>query len=101
MYVSQNQFDGRGDIGGCWTIKLCNKGALSNSQKSTQTSVTMYIILAGLAAVTSVSIVSMFYVQRKASRRQRSNVEEPEVEEHEEDKSTLLGAEIQEAEDKE
>lgn len=63
--------------------------------------VTIYIVLAGLAALASVSIVLMFYVQRKASRRQRQNVEEPEVEEHEEDKSTLLGAENQETEEKE
>lgn len=68
---------------------------------STQMPVTIYVVLAGLAALASVSIVLMFYVQRKASRRQRSNVEEPEVEEHEEDKSTLLGAESQEAEEKE
>jgi len=70
-------------------------------QGSTQMPETIYIVLAGLAALASVSIVLMFYVQRKASRRQRPNVEEPEVEEHEEDKSTLLGAEGQEAEEKE
>lgn len=68
---------------------------------STQMPVTIYIVLAGLAALASISIVLMFYVQRKASRRQRPNIEEPEVEEHEEDKSTLLGAESQEIEEKE
>ncbi|XP_012218550.1 uncharacterized protein [Linepithema humile] len=68
---------------------------------STQMPVTIYIVLAGLAALASISIVLMFYVQRKASRRQRPNIEEPEVEEHEEDKSTLLGAESQETEEKE
>lgn len=68
---------------------------------STQMPVTIYIVLAGLAALASISIVLMFYVQRKASRRQRPNIEEPEVEEHEEDKSTLLGAESQEVEEKE
>ncbi|KAM0732780.1 hypothetical protein ACS0PU_000941 [Formica fusca] len=68
---------------------------------STQMPITIYIVLAGLAALASISIVLMFYVQRKASRRQRPNIEEPEVEEHEEDKSTLLGAESQEIEEKE
>lgn len=63
--------------------------------------VTIYIVLAGLAALASTSIVLMFYMQRKAARRQRPNIEEPEVEEHEEDKSTLLGAESQEIEEKE
>lgn len=61
--------------------------------------VTIYIFLAGLAALASATIVLMFYVQRKA--RQRPNIEEPEIEEHEEDKSTLLGAESQEIEEKE
>lgn len=80
----------------------CNRiSALSNSQGSTQMPVTIYIVLAGLAALASISIVLMFYVQRKAARRQRPNIEEPEVEEHEEDKSTLLGAESQETEEKE
>lgn len=68
---------------------------------SNQMPVTIYIVLAGLAALASVSIVLMFYVQRKATRRQRQSVEEPEVEGHEEDKSTLLGAESQETEEKE
>ncbi|KAG7188943.1 hypothetical protein KM043_008544 [Ampulex compressa] len=68
---------------------------------SNQMPVTIYIVLAGLAALASVSMVLMFYVQRKASRRQRQSVEEPEVEGHEEDKSTLLGADNQETEEKE
>lgn len=63
--------------------------------------VMIYIVLAGLAALASISIVLMFYVQRKAIRRQRQSVEEPEVEGHEEDKSTLLGSESQETEEKE
>ncbi|XP_076241234.1 uncharacterized protein LOC143183556 [Calliopsis andreniformis] len=68
---------------------------------STQMPVTIYVVLAGLAALASVSIVLMFYVQRKATRRLRQNVEEPEVGGQEEDKSTLLGAESQETEEKE
>ncbi|XP_046144636.1 uncharacterized protein LOC114879379 [Osmia bicornis bicornis] len=68
---------------------------------SNQMPVMIYIVLAGLAAMASISIVLMFYVQRKAIRRQRQSVEEPEVEGHEEDKSTLLGSESQETEEKE
>nr|XP_012143091.1 PREDICTED: uncharacterized protein LOC100881021 [Megachile rotundata]XP_012143092.1 PREDICTED: uncharacterized protein LOC100881021 [Megachile rotundata] len=68
---------------------------------SNQMPVMIYIVLAGLAALASISIVLMFYVQRKAIRRQRQSVEEPEVEGHEEDKSTLLGSESQETEEKE
>ncbi|XP_076678932.1 uncharacterized protein LOC143374570 isoform X2 [Andrena cerasifolii] len=68
---------------------------------SSQMPVTIYIVLAGLAALASVSIVLMFYVQRKATRRQRQSVEEPEAGGHEEDKSTLLGGESQETEEKE
>lgn len=82
-------------------ICCCATTSLTDLQGSTQLPVTIYIVLAGLAALASVSIIFMFYVQRKASRRQRSNIEEPEAEEHEEDKSTLLGAESQEAEEKE
>ncbi|CAL7950326.1 unnamed protein product [Xylocopa violacea] len=59
------------------------------------------IVLALFAALASVSISFLLYAQRKATRRQRQSVEEPEVEGHEEDKSTLLGAEGQEAEEKE
>jgi len=76
--------------------------ALSDApQGSIQMPGTIYIVLVGLVALASISIVLMFYVQRKALRRQQPDVEEPEVEEHEEDKSTLLGAEGQEAEEKE
>lgn len=63
--------------------------------------VTIYIVLAGLVAMASISIVLMFYIQRKAMKRQRRNIEEPEMEEQEEDKSTLLGSENQELEEKE
>lgn len=76
------------------TISFCLQG-------SSQMPVTIYIVLAGLAALASVSIVLMFYVQRKATRRQRQSAEEPEVGGHEEDKSTLLGGESQETEEKE
>ncbi|XP_078036890.1 uncharacterized protein LOC144470002 [Augochlora pura] len=63
--------------------------------------VTIYVVLAGVAAFASGSIVLMFYMQRKTTRRQRQNVEEPEAGGQEEDKSTLLGAESQEIEEKE
>lgn len=43
----------------------------------------------------------MLLCVRKVMRRQRQSVEEPEVEGQEEDKSTLLGAESQETEEKE
>ncbi|XP_017757779.1 PREDICTED: uncharacterized protein LOC108549070 [Eufriesea mexicana] len=66
-----------------------------------QMPIRIYIVLAVFAALASVSISLLLYVQRKATRRQRQSVEEPEVEGHEEDKSTLLGAESQEAEEKE
>ncbi|XP_076643065.1 uncharacterized protein LOC143353538 [Halictus rubicundus] len=66
-----------------------------------QIPVTIYIVLAGLAAFASGSIILMFYMQRKTSRRQRQSVEEPEAGGQEEDKSTLLGAESQEIEEKE
>ncbi|XP_076633748.1 uncharacterized protein LOC143347951 isoform X1 [Colletes latitarsis] len=66
-----------------------------------QMPVTIYVVLAGLAALAGVSIILMFYVQRKTTRRQRQSVEEPEVGGQEEDKSTLLGAECQETEEKE
>ncbi|XP_031836294.1 uncharacterized protein LOC116428605 [Nomia melanderi] len=66
-----------------------------------QIPVTIYVVLAGLASLASVSIVLMFYVQRKTTRRQRQSIEEPEAGGHEEDKSTLLGAESQEIEEKE
>nr|XP_033326443.1 uncharacterized protein LOC117220528 [Megalopta genalis] len=66
-----------------------------------QVPVTIYVVLAGLAAFASGSIVLMFYMQRKTTRRQRQNVEEPEAGGQEEDKSTLLGAESQEIEEKE
>lgn len=66
-----------------------------------QMPVTIYIVLAALAALASVSMILMFYVQRKTSRRQRQSAEEPEVGGQEEDKSTLLGAECQEIEEKE
>ncbi|XP_012284525.1 uncharacterized protein LOC105701942 [Orussus abietinus] len=71
-------------------------------KKSNQMPMMIYIVLASLAALACVSIVLMFYVQRKVSRRQRQSVEEPEAEGHEEDKSTLLGeTEKQEADNKE
>lgn len=66
-----------------------------------QMPIRIYIVLAVFAALASVSISLLLYVQRKATRRQRQSVEEPEVEGHEEDKSTLLGAESQETEEKE
>ncbi|XP_066583279.1 uncharacterized protein [Prorops nasuta] len=70
----------------------------------TQMPMTIYILLAGLAALASISMVLMFYVQRKAAKRQRQCIEEPEVEcqeEGEEDKSTLLGVGSVETEEKE
>ncbi|KAK2575045.1 hypothetical protein KPH14_008787 [Odynerus spinipes] len=60
----------------------------------------MYIVLVGLAGLASITII-FFYVQRKTSKRLRHDVEEPETESHEEDKSTLLGADNHEIEDKE
>ncbi|XP_076285441.1 uncharacterized protein LOC143211544 [Lasioglossum baleicum] len=66
-----------------------------------QIPVTIYIVLAGLAAFASGTIILMFYMQRKTSRRQRQSVEEPEAGGQEEDKSTLLGGESQEIEEKE
>ncbi|XP_016922189.2 uncharacterized protein LOC108004048 isoform X1 [Apis cerana] len=73
----------------------------SSSQGLNQMPIRIYIVLAVFAALASVSISLLLYVQRKATRRQRQSVEEPEVEGHEEDKSTLLGAESQETEEKE
>ncbi|EFN80231.1 hypothetical protein EAI_07221 [Harpegnathos saltator] len=66
-----------------------------------QMPVLLYVLLAGVAALASAIIFLICHMQRKASKRQRPNIEEPEVEEHEEDKSTLLGAESQETEEKE
>lgn len=43
----------------------------------------------------------MIYVQRKVFRRQRHDIEEPKMEVQEEDKSTLLGTDNHEIEDKE
>ncbi|XP_071867757.1 uncharacterized protein isoform X2 [Bombus fervidus] len=65
-----------------------------------QVSRRIYIILVVFAAFASISISLLLYV-RKATRRQRQSVEEPEVEGQEEDKSTLLGVESQETEEKE
>ncbi|XP_006614258.1 uncharacterized protein LOC102680047 isoform X1 [Apis dorsata] len=73
----------------------------SSPQGLNQMPIRIYIVLAVFAALASVSISLLLYVQRKATRRQRQSVEEPEVEGHEEDKSTLLGAESQETEEKE
>lgn len=72
----------------------------SSQQGLNQMSIRIYIILAVFAAFASISISLLLYV-RKATRRQRQSVEEPEVEGQEEDKSTLLGAESQETEEKE
>ncbi|XP_053997974.1 uncharacterized protein LOC128886823 [Hylaeus anthracinus] len=66
-----------------------------------QMPVAIYVVLAGLATLASVSMILMFYVQRKSTRRQRQSAEEPEAGGQEEDKSTLLGAESQEIEEKE
>ncbi|XP_014471863.1 PREDICTED: uncharacterized protein LOC106742972 [Dinoponera quadriceps] len=66
-----------------------------------QMPVLLYVLGTGMAVLSSAIILLMWYMQRKALRRQRPNIEEPEVEEHEEDKSTLLGAESQETEEKE
>lgn len=74
---------------------------LSNSQGPIQMPVLLYVLFAGVAVLASAIIFLIFHMQRKASKRQRPNIEEVEVEEHEEDKSTLLGAENQEAEEKE
>lgn len=63
--------------------------------------VLLYVLFAGVAALASAIIFLICHMQRKASRRQRPNIEEPEAEEHEEDKSTLLGADSQETEEKE
>ena len=59
----------------------------------------IYIVLAVFAALASISISLLLYVQRKAIRRQRQCIEEAGVEGHEEDKSILLG--VQETEEKE
>ncbi|XP_032668608.1 mucin-5AC [Odontomachus brunneus] len=61
----------------------------------------LYVLFAGLAALASAVVFLIFHAQRKVSKRQRRDIEEPEVEEHEEDKSTLLGVESQETEEKE
>ncbi|KAI4499282.1 hypothetical protein M0802_005542 [Mischocyttarus mexicanus] len=73
---------------------------LPTSQGPNQTPLSMYILLAGLAGLAILSIVLLFYVQRKASRRQRHDIEEPETEIQEEDKSTLLDTDNHEIEDK-
>ncbi|XP_015587697.1 uncharacterized protein LOC107264203 [Cephus cinctus] len=66
-----------------------------------QVSVKVYVVLAYLAVLAIASFVLMFYVHRRASRVHRKNLEEPEVDGQEEDKSTLLGAETKDAEEKE
>ncbi|CAK9834230.1 hypothetical protein ANTRET_LOCUS10786, partial [Anthophora retusa] len=65
-----------------------------------QISIVMYVVLIGLAVLAVITIM-LFYIQRKTTKRQRQSVEEPEVEGHEEDKSTLLGGESHETEEKE
>ncbi|XP_043521577.1 uncharacterized protein LOC122534724 isoform X2 [Frieseomelitta varia] len=64
-----------------------------------QMPIRIYIVLAVFAALASISISLLLYVQRKAIRRQRQCIEEAGVEGHEEDKSILLG--VQETEEKE
>ncbi|XP_043598007.1 uncharacterized protein LOC122574447 isoform X2 [Bombus pyrosoma] len=67
-----------------------------------QKSIKIYITLLVFATFVSISI-SLVLFARKTTRSQRQSVEEPEVEEgqEEEDKSTLLGAESKETEEKE
>ncbi|XP_068980514.1 uncharacterized protein [Bombus flavifrons] len=62
--------------------------------------VKIYITLAVFLTFASIFISLLLYV-RKTTRRLRQSVEEPEVEGQEEDKSTLLGVESQEIEEKE
>lgn len=57
--------------------------------------------LAGLLALATVSVILLSYIQWKASRRQRGNVEVHEIESQEEDESTLLGPDNTETVDKE
>ncbi|KOX81136.1 hypothetical protein WN51_10061 [Melipona quadrifasciata] len=63
-----------------------------------QMPIRIYIVLAVFAALASISISLLLYVQRKAIKRQRQCIEEAGVEGHEEDKSILLG--VQETEEK-
>ncbi|CAK9834229.1 hypothetical protein ANTRET_LOCUS10786 [Anthophora retusa] len=72
----------------------------SPEQEFGQISIVMYVVLIGLAVLAVITIM-LFYIQRKTTKRQRQSVEEPEVEGHEEDKSTLLGGESHETEEKE
>ncbi|KAF3422883.1 hypothetical protein E2986_02869 [Frieseomelitta varia] len=71
----------------------------SSRQGLNQMPIRIYIVLAVFAALASISISLLLYVQRKAIRRQRQCIEEAGVEGHEEDKSILLG--VQETEEKE
>ncbi|XP_020279332.1 uncharacterized protein LOC109852525 [Pseudomyrmex gracilis] len=90
-----------------WSQKWFFTDPAANFQWKNQTQtplLILYIFVAGMSVLLIVSFLLTFYVQRKLSRRQRSNIEEPEVEEHEDDKSTLstlLGSENQETELKE
>lgn len=60
----------------------------------------IYLTVAAFVAIASLFVSMMFYM-RITIRRQRQSVKEPEVEGQEEDKSTLLGAESKETEEKE
>lgn len=67
-------------------------------------SILIYILFAGVTALAGAIIFLICHMHYKSKRqrpRDLNNIEEPEVEEHEEDKSTLLGAESQETEEKE
>lgn len=58
-------------------------------------------VLAGLLSLATISVILLTYIQWKASRRQRGNVEVHEIESQEEDESTLLGPETSETVEKE
>ncbi|XP_050591745.1 uncharacterized protein LOC126922843 [Bombus affinis] len=72
----------------------------SSRQDLNQMSKKIYLTVAVFVAIASFFVFMMLYM-RIMIRRQRQSVKEPEVEGQEEDKSTLLGAESKETEEKE
>ncbi|XP_003493248.1 cell wall integrity and stress response component 3-like isoform X2 [Bombus impatiens] len=76
-----------------WKVQL-------SRQSFNRMAVKVYITLAVFLTFASILVSLLLYV-RKTTRRLRQSVEEPEVEGQEEDKSTLLGVESQEIEEKE